>query len=91
MASSSTSRQGYFGLPVWHEVLIDRGHLRIRCNGILRDRLMRSAKSDEQHRAREQHSANRVFAHGLLLRMGLFLRCAAIARSAPIAAAHIYF
>src|ERR1700688_2319598 len=30
-----TSRQGYFGFPVRHQVFIERGHLRIMCLRIL--------------------------------------------------------
>ena len=40
------SRQGYFGIPVFHQVLVKRGHVGISCASLLRLRPQYQAEYD---------------------------------------------
>src|SRR5215472_5126843 len=58
-----TSRQGYLRFPIRHQVLVDRGHLRIRCRGILCHRLVRRAEHNKQCEAFDYDCSNFIFTH----------------------------
>jgi hypothetical protein len=43
-----TARHGYFRILIRHEVLVDWGHLRIRCHGVLCHRLVHRTEHHKQ-------------------------------------------
>ncbi len=59
----SASCQGYFRTLIRHEVLVDRGHVRIRCRGALSRRLVRRTEHNKQCEAFDCDCADLLFPH----------------------------